>query len=186
MGFYDDEETVNQYVAMAEGYDGRALIEVLKMHLPAAARVLELGMGPGVDLAILQKHYRATGSDNSRLFLDRYRAANPDADLLHLDAVELETARKFDGLYSNKVLHHLSEEQLGRSVEQQALLLAEGGIVLHSFWRGAGTEEHHGLRFVYQTQDSLRSVFSRVFTVVDVVVYTEMEKGDSLFVLASG
>lgn len=186
MGFYDDEETVNQYVALAEGYDGRTLIEALKAHLPAAARVLELGMGPGVDLAILQEHYRATGSDYSRIFLDRYRAANPEADLLHLDAVELDTAREFDGIYSNKVLHHLSEDQLTRSIERQALRLAEGGVVLHSFWRGTGTEEHHGLRFVYQTEDSLRSIFSPVFTVLDVVGYTEMENDDSLYVLASG
>ena len=50
MGFYDDEKTALQYIAMAEGYDGRELVEVLELHLPAAASVLELGMGPGVDL----------------------------------------------------------------------------------------------------------------------------------------
>ena len=56
---------------------------------------------------------------------------------------------------------------------------------MHSFWRGTGVDEHHGLRFVYQTEDSIRSIVGEVFNVVDIVVYTEMEDGDSLYVLAS-
>ncbi len=28
MGYYDNDENVKEYVEMAEGYDGRALIEV--------------------------------------------------------------------------------------------------------------------------------------------------------------
>lgn len=47
MGFYDDEETALQYVAMADGYDGRDLIEVLRSQLPDGSSVLEVGMGRG-------------------------------------------------------------------------------------------------------------------------------------------
>jgi len=185
MGFYDDEETANQYIAMAEGYDGRELIEVLRTHLSDGASVLEIGMGPGVDLKILKKYYPATGSDNSRFFLDRYRASDSDADLLCLDAVELDTARTFDCIYSNKVLHHLTNAELAKSVHKQGELLSDNGIVLHSFWRGTGIEEHQGLKFVYQTEESLRSIFGGVFKILDVVVYTEMEDDDSLYVLAA-
>lgn len=54
LGFYDEEKTANQYIAMADGYDGRELIDVLRAHLPDGASILELGMGPGVDLDIEQ------------------------------------------------------------------------------------------------------------------------------------
>ena len=101
MGFYDDESTALQYIAMAEGYDGRELIEVLREHLPAGSSVLEIGMGPGVDLTLLSEHFDATGSDVSKFFLDRYKGAFPDADLIRLDAAELDTERTFDCIYSN-------------------------------------------------------------------------------------
>ncbi len=184
MGFYDDEETALQYIAMAEGYDGRELIEVLRNHLQDGSSVLELGMGPGVDLTMLENHYLATGSDISQYFLDRYRDSNADADLMFLDAVELETERKFDCIYSNKVLHHLANDQLALSLHRQIDCLTDGGLVFHSFWRGEGVEEHHGLKFVYQSEDSLREIFGVSFGKVEVVSYTEMESDDSLYVVA--
>ena len=66
MGYYDDAENVKEYVEMAEGFDGRELIDVLREYLAEGASVLELGMGPGKDLEMLSEHYRATGSDSSR------------------------------------------------------------------------------------------------------------------------
>ena len=56
---------------------------------------------------------------------------------------------------------------------------------MHSFWCGTGVDEHHGLRFVYQTEDTIRTIVGEVFKVLDIVVYKEMEVGDSLFVLAT-
>jgi len=69
MSFYDDEETARQYIDMAAGYDGRSLIEALQKQLPENSRVLELGMGPGVDLQMLGQTFEVTGSDNLRYFL---------------------------------------------------------------------------------------------------------------------
>jgi len=56
---------------------------------------------------------------------------------------------------------------------------------MHSFWYGTGIDEHHGLKFVYQTEETLRSIVSEIFNVLDIVVYKEMEDGDSLYALAS-
>ena len=53
MGYYDTQKGIDEYVEMAEGYDGRELIAVLKKHLKPGATVLELGMGPGKDLDLL-------------------------------------------------------------------------------------------------------------------------------------
>ena len=183
MGFYDDEKTANQYIDMAQGYDGRELIDILVRHVPQSASILELGMGPGIDLEILKKHFQATGSDNSLFFLNRYRSSDPDADLIHLDAVELDTERTFDCIYSNKVLHHLTDKELANSLHRQKALLSDTGFIMHSFWRGTGDEEHCGLKFVYQTEDSLHLLIGEMFDIVDIAVYTEMEEDDSLYVL---
>ena len=86
MSYFDDEKNVFEYIKMAEAYDGKELIAVLQTHLKRGAKVLELGMGPGKDLDILNRSYKATGSDNSQVFLDIYRKKNKSANLLLLDA----------------------------------------------------------------------------------------------------
>ena len=184
MTFYHSKEGVSQYIEMAEGYDGRELIDVLGEYLEADASVLEIGMGPGVDLDILGSHFKATGSDYSELFLDRYASTHPDADLIQLDAITMETDRQFDAIWSNKVLHHLGEQELRKSVRRQHEILHSRGIVMHSFWYGEGSEEYSGMNFHYYDEDFLGSVFSPLFKVLRLERYTEMEENDSIFVLA--
>ena len=87
MGYFDDEKNVQSYIRMAEGYDGKELIELLKTYLLEGSTVLELGMGPGKDCDMLRRSYQVTGSDNSAVFLELYRKTHPEADLLLLDAV---------------------------------------------------------------------------------------------------
>ena len=41
MGYYDDLKNVEEYIGMAEGIDGRELIEVLKRYLKTDSRVLK-------------------------------------------------------------------------------------------------------------------------------------------------
>ena len=184
MDFFDDINKVRSYIDMARGYDGRELIEKLSGYLPAGATVLELGMGPGVDMDILRGSYKATGSDASSVFLDLYREKHPDADVLQLDAVELATERRFDCIYSNKVLHHLRREDVASSLARQQEVLTDGGLVCHSFWNGSGEETHEGLRFVYYSEDEIRALFEPTWKILEVDVYTEMEEGDSILLIA--
>ncbi|MEZ4659088.1 MAG: class I SAM-dependent methyltransferase [Caldilineaceae bacterium] len=181
--YYDNPQNVAEYIKMAEGYDGAHLISILKGHLPRGAAVLELGMGPGVDLRILSRDFQVTGSDRAQPFLDLYRQNHPEADLLLLDAITLETDRKFDGIYSNKVLHHLTPDELKRSFERQAALLNAGGIALHSFWQGEGVEEMAGMRFFYHTLPTLAPHFEPDFALLKSGGYAEMETDDSLYVV---
>jgi cyclopropane fatty-acyl-phospholipid synthase-like methyltransferase len=185
VGFYDTEEGVEQYVELAEGYDGAELIEVLRHHLPEGSRVLELGMGPGVDLDLLARTYEVTGSDSSQVFLDRYRADHPDADLLLLDARTLETERSFDAVFSNKVLHHLTREELRASLGEQTRLLPPGGLAMHSFWWGEEDEEPmQGLLFARYTESELIDLISGIgYELAEMARYTEMEDDDSLWVV---
>ena len=162
MGFFDTEKGVDQYIKMAEGYDGAELIKILQKYLPENSTILELGMGPGKDMDILMESYTVTGSDNSQVFLDKYKEKHLDADLLLLDAVIIQTDRKFDCIYSNKVLHHLTKEDLIKSLQRQKEALNPNGIAFHSFWKGNKVEEMEGLLFTYYETEDLRKMTESV------------------------
>ncbi len=184
MGFYEDEKTARQYIEMAKGYDGAELIDALHAHLPDGASVLELGMGPGVDLDLLNDRYKVTGSDTSQFFLDEYVARNPSAETMLLDARELDTDQTWDCVYSNKVLHHLDDTELASSIQRQLTILNEHGFILHSFWRGSGVDEHHGLRFHNRIEEYIRALLEPYFIVKSIVTYKEMDIDDSFYAIA--
>ncbi len=183
MGYFDDLKNVEKYLKMVEGYDGRELIKVLKTYLPKGSSVLELGMGPGKDLDILRKFYKATGSDNSQVFLDFYKQRRKNADLLLLDAVELNTKRKFDCIYSNKVLHHLTKPELKKSFINQKINLKRKGLLFHSFWHGNKVEIYKGIRFTFYTESELVKMFTKVFELLELKRYKEIKKDDSMYVV---
>ena len=183
MSYYANENNMQQYIKMANGYDGRKWIADLRSYLPAGSTVLELGMGPGKDYELLSQYYKVTGSDYVDSFLDRYRVIDPAADLLKLDAVTLETERTFDAIYSNKVLYHLSTADLRKSFVRQAELLNVGGIAYHTFWYGEGVSEQHGLLFVNYTDKTILEVIDGRFEVVKIETGMEMEPDDSLIVV---
>ncbi len=184
MGYFDDVAKAHEYIKMASGYDGRQIIKRLHDFLPPGKTVLEIGMGPGVDLAILQRDYTTTGSDAAQTFIDIYREKNGDADLMLLDAVTLDTDRRFDAIYSNKVLHHLHRSDLERSLARQREIVTDGGILCHSFWRGEGEEEFDGLRFSYYNETELETIVASAWTILDLSVYREMEEDDSILLIA--
>jgi SAM-dependent methyltransferase len=183
MGYFDTDEGVNEYIELAEGYDGRELVEILRSHVPPGSSILELGIGPGKDLALLQPYFRVTGSDSSALFVERYRTLEPSSDVLVLDAVTIDTERRFDAIYSNKVMQHLSRQDAARSLTAQHRVLNPGGIALHSLWFGEELEEHNGLLFQQYTGESFAKLLDEQFEVVDSKVYAEMASDDSLWVV---
>lgn len=182
--FFDDESNVNEYIKLAEGYDGKELIEQYEQYLTPDAVVLEIGMGPGVDFSILEQKFVMVGSDRSQIFVDRYKKLNPQSEVYKLDAVTLNINRKFNGIYSNKVLMHLKLDQLHKSLSRQSELLLPSGVIFHSFWYGDKEEEFDGLYFRYYNEEQLRLIFSQYFDIITIEIYTEMEKNDSLFVIA--
>jgi len=185
MEFYDSEDNVKQYIEMAEGFDGRELIEILKKFVPEDSSILELGMGPGVDLEILSNSYDVTGSDNSIVFLDRFRKSHPDFKLINLDITNIQCDTQFDCVYSNKVLHHLTDEALRESLLQQKSLLQDDGVLFHTFWQGKDVGEIEGMLFNYHTVDSLKKIIGDTYKIVEIEPYSEMENNDSLYIILS-
>lgn len=183
MGFFDKSENIEEYLRMSEGYDGFFLVEKLKEYLTQESSVLELGMGPGKDLLLLSEYYHVTGSDLSPLFIDMFRKDHPQTDLCLLDAVSIKTDKTFDAIYSNKVLHHLSREELALSFLRQLDVLNPGGMVLHSFWLGDREEFYDDLRFVYYRPEDLRTLIPGEFSILHQELYKEFEKDDSFFLI---
>lgn len=181
--FFDLEKNVKEYIEACEGIDGRFLIEILKKYLKPNATVLEIGIGAGKDLDILSQTYQTTGSDNSQIFLDIYKQKNPDADLILLDAVTLNTDRKFDCIYSNKVLHHLSKQDFKKSVKLQKGLLNNNGILFHTFWLGEKEAKYQDLNFIQYKINNLQDLFEKEFRLIKIDTYQEMTINDSIYLI---
>lgn len=184
MGFFDESKNVEAYLKMAEGYDGKELIDELVKYLDKGSSLLELGMGPGKDLDMLKQHFKVTGSDKSKVFIDLYKEKYPNDEVLYVDAVEMDLPSKYDCIYTNKVLHHLTTDSLKTSISNQVSRLTKSGLIMHSFWYGSGEENYDGLRFIYYKEDEIRAMFEPYFDILVLSRYSEASKDDSMYIIA--
>ena len=106
--FYKTQEGVNQYIKMAEGVDSSQLKD---------SSLLELGSGPGTDWRLLNEHFNVTGSDNSAEFIKHLKNENQKGEFVQLDATTFDIEKRFDGIYSNKVMHHLTDHEFKKSIK---------------------------------------------------------------------
>jgi len=181
--YYKTKESVEEYIRLAKDVNGSQLIEKLERVLPANSVLLELGSGPGTDWQILNESYNVIGSDNSTEFLNHLNAVNPNGVFLELDATTLKTNKKFDGIYSNKVMHHLKDNELIDSIKRQYEILNSNGIICHSFWKGKGSEIFKGLFVNYHSGVSLKRIFKEYFKIISIESYKEFEDDDSLLLI---
>ena len=152
-------------------------------YLSKDAHVLEIGTGPGTDWELLNSNYKVIGSDNSDEFIKRLISKHPIGEFLNLDAVTLQTDNKFDGIYSNKVMHHLNDDEIEASIKMQYQLLHPAGIICHSFWKGEGSELYNGLFVNYHTSESLIDLIAGQFEILALEHYQEFEEDDSIFTI---
>ncbi|MFW2405230.1 MAG: class I SAM-dependent methyltransferase [Gammaproteobacteria bacterium] len=184
MGYYDDKKNVESYIKFTPSHDGSMLVDKLVEALPEGSRVLEIGIGPGKDFDLLARHFDVVGSDYSEEFLRLYRLRNDSAHLLHLDARTLETDQKFDAIFSNKALIHLTRDELSASFSRQREVLNAGGLMLHSFWYGREEQEYGDLRLFQHTEQELETMLEGDFEILDIGRHAKMADGDSVYVLA--
>ncbi|GAA4877851.1 class I SAM-dependent methyltransferase [Ferrimonas pelagia] len=184
MAYYEDKASVEEYLRQCLDYDGAALYPLLAPRLGGTPRLLELGSGPGNDLTFLQQHCDVTASDLSDAFLQRLARQYPAVPRLKLNAHTLDHAEQYDWLFSNKVLHHLNEEQLKESLTRQKALLSPGGRIAHTFWQGKGGFIHDDLTIRFYQPDQLKALFEQAFNSVEIFPYADVDAEDSLLVLA--
>jgi len=177
--YYHTKESVDEYIQMARGHDGKKIIRKMKDFLPSGSHLLEIGSGPGTDWYLLSKHYQVTGSDQSKIFLDHLKASFPEGEFLELDAASLSIDRKYDGIYSNKVLHHLEDQSLKDSVKRQFNILRPGGIVCHTFWHGKESEIFNEMFVNYHSDEGINLLFGTYFDPLLIQYYQEFDPRDS-------
>lgn len=181
--YYKTKESVKEYIELAKDVNGSELIDKLKQVLPLKSDLLEIGSGPGTDWAILNESYTVTGSDNSPEFLKYLIAKYPNGEFLNIDAISIRIDKMFDGIYSNKVLHHLTDDELIESIKRQSEILNINGIVCHSFWKGKGFEIFKGLYVNYHNEEEISDFFEDYFNILSISVYQEFEEGDSILLI---
>lgn len=184
MSFYDEPSNVDKYIEMCKDYDGSNIYDVLQRYLNKGKSVLELGTGPGFDIPFLSKHYQVTGSDFSKEFLSRCIKKFPKINFLNINASNININEKFNCIYSNKVLHHLTESELSSSLLAQTKILSPNGIIAHSFWLGEEDQMMEGLLFSYYRKEHLIALISDQYEILTTMSYQEFEKDDSLFIIA--
>ncbi len=184
MSYYQSKENVEEYIKMAECHDGREMINLVKGYLRPDHHILELGSGPGTDWLELSKYYETTGSDNSQAFLQHLNNKYSKGQFLELDAVSIATEQNFDAIYSNKVLHHLSDQEFKQSIQRQYELLNPKGIIAHSLWKGQGSEEFNGMYVNYHEPDQMADLIDFGFEILNLKLYKEFEDDDSFILIA--
>ena len=182
-GYYKTKESVEEYIELAKDVNGAELIKKFKQVLPSKSSVLEIGSGPGSDWKILNELYNVVGSDNSSEFLNHLTDRYPNGEFLNLDAVTLQTNKTFDGIYSNKVLQHLNNNELADSIKRQSEILNANGVICHSFSKGEGSEIFKGLFVNYHIEKELKVFFKHYFDILSIISYAEFEEGDSLLLI---
>jgi len=182
--FYNDPVKIDEYESMCEEYDGSELYALLDKHLTDNSTLLELGSGPGNDINYLKKKYSVTGSDLSDEFLIRCKKKHADVPFIKLDAVSIKSDKLFDCVFSNKVLHHFTIEDLEKSLKRQQEVIVTNGLFAHSFWLGNKKFTMEGMLFTFYNREHLVKLVSKYFTIIELYEYKEFEEGDSIFILA--
>ena len=186
--FYELEKNCDWYESIAKDYDSTPMIQRFKSHVQDGSKVLELGIGPGIDHDALRESFAVVGSDYSDIFVNRYLAKHPDADVRKLDAVTIDPdvvkdVVPFDAIFTNKVLQHLTKAQFQQSLSRQAAVIRTGGIIFHTLWCGEEEMFHEGLRFQNYTEESLRALLPENLEFVTSEQYKEMKENDSIVVV---
>jgi SAM-dependent methyltransferase len=149
--------TVSHYQANAEDFwegtkdhDVSQNVDALLRHLPGSApqRILDLGCGPGRDLATFLAHgHEPVGLDGASAFVRMARAANA-CEVWHQDFLALDLpADRFDGVFANAVLFHVPTQELARVLSDLRRTLVTGGVLFCSNPRGPDIEQQNGLRY---------------------------------------
>jgi SAM-dependent methyltransferase len=96
----------------------------------AGERVLDIGCGVGASVRYLPAGVRYVGIDISEAYIARARTDYADrGDFFCVDvgAARAETLGQFDLAFSFGVLHHLSDEMVGRVIELVRKVVRPGG-----------------------------------------------------------
>jgi SAM-dependent methyltransferase len=131
-------ERYREWSATSGGGVRRWFLGEVLSHLPAGARVLELGCGPGVGAVALANGRRYTGVDLSSVMIAAARRRHPSGTFLKADLVSLRLPpSSFDAVVALYVFGHLPGAEHVVAIERAFTWLRPGGLFCASFPTGS-------------------------------------------------
>jgi SAM-dependent methyltransferase len=111
-------------------------------------RILDLGCGPGRDLAAFRAMGHApVGLEGSVRFCEMARESS-GCEVLHQDLLSLDLPpAHFHGVFANASLFHVPTQELSRVLDDLWATLVPRGVLFSSNPRGDNTEGWHGDRY---------------------------------------
>ncbi|WP_297520157.1 class I SAM-dependent methyltransferase [uncultured Clostridium sp.] len=170
MNCFNNKETVEKFLKRHKNYDGRVAL-ILRSYLKKGASVLNIGLNNGKDFDILKQTYEVVGVDNSEIFIDIYKENNKQAQIYKVDDIKLDINKKFDCIFSNKLINQFTLEELKESLKNQAKLLDSGGKVFHFFCDGEGEILLGGVMLNMYNEEVLREVIPKEFEIIKFSKY---------------
>ena len=163
------EQTAELYVAASpSAVDGdvAALLDAVVARLPAAGRLLELGSGPGLEAAYLERlGVTVDRTDATAAFVERLRRQGHEARVL--DVRDGDLGGPYDAVLANAVLLHLDRADAARALAACLAATRPGGLLALTLKEGDGeawSDHKLGMPrwFVYWREDALRDLLAAV------------------------
>jgi SAM-dependent methyltransferase len=138
-------------------------IDLLPRAASRAARILDVGCGPGREVQSFRKlGFDAMGIDGSQAMIDLARTITPDARFERIAFHEIAFDNEFDGIWASASLLHVPADQIDDVMNRLARALRMGGVLYMSVKQGDGARIHEDGRFFNDYSDvSLRELFAR-------------------------
>ncbi len=177
---FNDEKFVKEYCEMLVGYNNSFVVNNFKKYVPENLKVLELGVGPGLDYDTLKDNYNITPSDTSNVFLEMFNKKYENK-AIYLCAKDLDTTDIFDCIFSNKVLQVLNDQEMKESFINQYKILNNKGLLFHCIWID---EKNRNLDSNYTTVSKILNITKDLYDIIEIIHYSEMEENDSIIFIA--
>ena len=139
-----DEETIAVYDAKVKDYAeafaaaeadaslqrfSASALQRFSDHLPANAKVLDLGCGPGTHAAVLQAMgFDVTATDASSAMVDVARS-HEGVTVLQAEFADLQDEDTYDGIWANFSLLHEPRSNMPANLRRIAVALKPGGVL---------------------------------------------------------
>ena len=158
------DETAVAFWEGTRDHDVSQNIQALLRHLePGPRRILDVGCGPGRDLAAFTAlGHEAVGLDGAARFVAMAQD-HTGCEVLHQDFLGLDLApASFDGVFANASLFHVPAQELPRVLGELHAVLRLGGVFFSSNPHGRNEEGWNGRRYgTYLDAPSWRRLVTR-------------------------
>lgn len=154
------EENAREFWEGTRDHDVSQNLDALLDAIPGDGpfRILDLGCGPGRDLAALRERgHQPIGLDGAEAFA-RMAREQAGVEVWCQDFLALDLPRaRFDGVFANASLFHVPSRELPRVLAELRDCLRPGGVLFASNPRGGNEEGWNGSRYgVYHDLASWR------------------------------